>query len=106
MFVRLSSDDKERAQYWADKRGYASLGEYVSDAVEAQIRRENYDFDVPDLLTARMNQVVDEMKANSTNLANLERVVTLGFDSLLNLTHGDSYLLDRENGELEPDGEV
>jgi hypothetical protein len=100
VFTRLSSDEKQRAEYWAQKRGFPSVNEYIAEAVAEKVRRENLDFDIPDLLTARINQVVDELKALSTNSANLERVVTLGFDSLIGLTRGDNYLLDEENGEL------
>lgn len=100
VFSRLSSEEKQRAEYWAQKRGFASVNEYVAEAVAEKIRRESLDFDIPDILTARINQLIDEVKANSTNTANLERVVTMGFDSLIGLTRGDNYLLDDENGEL------
>lgn len=98
--VRLHPDTKERARYWAQRRGFASMNAYIVHAVEEQIRRENLDYDLPTLEIARLNQVVDEMKAMSTNVANLERVVTAGFDSLIGLTRGDNYLLDPEDGEL------
>ncbi|WP_314192012.1 hypothetical protein [uncultured Arthrobacter sp.] len=100
VFTRLSKDEKQRAEYWADRRDYDSVNDYIAEAVAEKIERENLDFDIPDILTARINQVVDELKALSTNNANLERVVTMGFDSLLGLTRGDNYLLDEENGEL------
>ncbi|MUU73396.1 hypothetical protein GK109_19540 [Pseudarthrobacter sp. GA104] len=99
-FTRLSRDEKQRAEYWADRRDYDSVNEYIAEAVAEKIERENLDFDIPDILTARINQVIDELKAVSTNTANLERVVTMGFDSLIGLTRGDNYLLDEENGEL------
>ncbi|GAA1457465.1 hypothetical protein NE857_21860 [Nocardiopsis exhalans] len=99
--IRLSSTDRERAAYWADKRGYPSVNEYMATAVIEKISRENGDFDVPDLLTARLNQLIDENKALSTNVANLERVVTSSLDSLIGLTRGENYLSDQyEDGEL------
>ncbi|GAP61289.1 hypothetical protein AHiyo1_49770 [Arthrobacter sp. Hiyo1] len=98
--LRLHRDMKQRAEYWAQKRGYSSVNEYMADAVDEKIRRENLDYDLPTLEIARLNQVVDELRALSTNQANLERVITTGFDSLLGLTRGDSYLLDPEDGEL------
>lgn len=99
--IRLRSADRERAAYWADKRGYPSVNEYMATAVIEKLRRENGDFDVPDLLTARMNQLIDENRALSTNVANLERVVTSGLESLIGLTRGENYLLDEyEDGEL------
>lgn len=99
--IRLSSTNRERAAYWADKRGYPSVNEYMATAVIEKIRRENGDFDVPELLTARLNQLIDENKALSTNVANLERVFTSSLDSLIGLTRGENYLLDQyEDGEL------
>ena len=98
--LRLHPDVKQRAEYWAERRGYRSVNEYMAEAVDEKIRRENLDYDLPTLEIARINQLVDEMKALSTNAANLERVVTQGFDSLIGLTRGDNYLLDAEEGEL------
>ena len=100
MFVRISPDDKQRVQYWADKRGYPSASMYAAEAVVEKIQRENLDYDLPTLEIARLNQLVDEVKALSTNQANLERVITQGFDSIIGLTRGDNYLLDDEDGEL------
>ncbi|GHB91578.1 hypothetical protein GCM10010306_103440 [Streptomyces umbrinus] len=100
MFVRLDRDDKQRAEYWADKRGFSSLNEYVAEAVVEKIRRENLDYDLPTLEIARLNELVDQVAALAKNSANLERVVTTGFDSLIGLTRGDNYLLDDEDGEL------
>ena len=100
MFVRLDPDDKQRAEYWADKRGFSSLNEYVAEAVVEKIRRENLDYDLPTLEIARLNELVDQVTALAKNSANLERVVTTGFDSLIGLTRGDNYLLDDEDGEL------
>ena len=97
--VRVGKDLKARAEYWADKHEM-SVNEYIAEALDDRIRRENLDYDLPSLEIARLNQVVDEMKANSTNLANLEQVVTRGFDSLLGLVRGSNYLLNEEDGEL------
>ncbi|WP_030895386.1 hypothetical protein [Streptomyces sp. NRRL F-5053] len=100
VFIRLSPEDKQRAQYWADKRGFSSVNEYLVEAVAEQIRRENLDYDLPTLEIARLNEIIDQFKALSTNCANLERVVTSGFESLIGLTRGDNYLLSHEDGEL------
>lgn len=98
--VRLSPDDKQRAAYWADRRGFDSVNEYIAEAVVERIRRENADYELPTLEIARLNQLVDEVKALTTNQGNLERVVISGFDSLIGLTRGDNYLTDDEDGEL------
>ncbi|NUR01535.1 MAG: hypothetical protein HOY79_34905 [Streptomyces sp.] len=100
MFIRLDPDDKQRAKYWADKRGFSSVNEYVAEAVVEKIRRENLDYDLPTLEIARLNELVDQVAALAKNSANLERVVTTGFDSLIGLARGDNYLLDDEDGEL------
>jgi hypothetical protein len=100
MFIRLSPDDKRRAEYWADKRGFPSVSAYVAEAVIEKIRRENLDYDLPTLEIARLNELVDQIGALAKNSANLERVVTTGFDSLIGLTRGDNYLLDDQDGEL------
>lgn len=105
--IRLHPDTNQRLDYWRKKRGLASDNEYIALAVEEKIARENGDYDLPTLEIQRLNQIIDEMRANSTNLANLERVVTSGFGSLLGLTRGDSYLLDDESGELSgPDASM
>lgn len=106
--IRLHPDVLERTKYWADRENL-SFNEYLSMAVEEKIARANGNYDLPALEIQRMNQLVDEMKAMSINMTNLETVTVNGFDSLLGLTRGDSYLQDAEDGELDdeqlsPDG--
>jgi len=96
---RPRRDTYERAKYWASKAGI-SVNEYVAEGLEEKIARENGDYDLPTLEQARLNQLVDQVSSLSTNLANLQSVVTDGFGSLLGLTRGDNYLLDDEDGEL------
>lgn len=100
--VRLHPDTIERARYWADARG-VSLNEYMTLAVEEKVARENGDYDFPELGIQRLNQLVDAQVALSTGVENLERIIVSGFDSLLGLTRGDSYLQDEEDGELGED---
>lgn len=97
--IRLHPDTKERAKYWAAKAN-VSVNEYMAEAVEEKIRRENGDYDLPTLEIARLNQLIDHMASLTTNVGNLEIVTTRGFDSLMGLTRGDNYLLDEEDGEL------
>lgn len=98
--IRLHPDLLARVRYWADRESM-SANEYMALAVEEKIGRANGDYDLPALEIQRLNQVVDEFKSLSSNVANLETVVTAGFDSLLGLTRGDSYLQDAEDGELD-----
>lgn len=97
--VRLPRDTDQRARYWA-ARDDISVNEYIVEAVEEKIRRENSDYDLPTLEQARLNQLIDEVVSLSTNVANLESVTTNGFDALMGLTRGDNYLLDPEEGEI------
>ncbi|WP_311245445.1 MULTISPECIES: hypothetical protein [unclassified Microbacterium] len=98
-WMRLHADTVKNVEYWRNKREMTEQ-EYLELAVEEKIARENGDFDVPDLLVQRQNQILDALLAFATSNANLERVVVSGFDSLLGLTRGDSYLTDAEDGEL------
>jgi hypothetical protein len=97
--VRLRKDTDQRAKYWADKANI-SVTEYITEAVEEKIRRENGDYDLPTLEQGRLNQLIDQMASLSTNVANLETVTVSGFDALMGLTRGDNYLLDPEEGEI------
>lgn len=96
---RIHTDTLERVKYWGAKRDLTE-NEYFVLAIEEKIARENGDYDLPTLEIMRLNQLIDEMRANSTNVANLEAIVTSGFASLMGLTRGDSYLLDDDDGEL------
>lgn len=97
--LRISEDDFQRLQYWAD-RCEMSVNEYMVEALYAQIRRENGDYDLPTAEVARLNQLVDLVTELSSNVKSLEDVTTSGFDSLLGLTRGDNYLLEQDDGEL------
>lgn len=97
--LRLHPDTKERAKYWAAKAN-VSVNEYMAEAVEEKIRRENGDYDLPTLEVARLNQLSDEMRSLSVNNANLQTVILQVFDTLMGLTRGDNYLLDDESGEI------
>ena len=91
---RCSPETYARAEYWAERKGYASVNELVGDALEAYIARINGDYDLPTLEIARLNQLVDAVVGLSANVANLQTVVQTGQDSLLGLVHGENYLLD------------
>ena len=101
--IRLHEDTIERVKYWVVRESFPSVNEFMALAVEEKIARMNGDYDLPSLEVQRLNQLLDQMRSMSINLVNLESVVTNGFDSLLGLTRGDSYLQDAEDGELEVD---
>lgn len=89
--VRLDEKDYDKAVYWADKLGM-SLTDYVEAAILLKIRWDNQDYDLPTLEIQRLNQLIDVITILSENQKSLESVVVSGFDSLLNLTRGDTYL--------------
>ena len=95
----LYDDEYERLVYWANKNNM-SVNEYIKEAIELAIRHENKDYDLPALEIQRLNQLVDNIAVLSSNVKSIEEVVIHGFDSLLGLTKGDNYLLEREDGEL------
>lgn len=97
--LRINEDDYQRLQYWAARRGI-SANDYMIEALYAQIRRENGDYDIPTAEVARLNQLVDLMTELSSNIKSLENVTISGFDSLLGLTRGDNYLLEQEDGDI------
>lgn len=98
--LRLHPDTVERVKYWAERQGL-SVNEYFALAIEEKIGRANGDYDLPNLEAQRLNQLIDVVTALSTNVNNLETVTVSGFDSLLGLTRGDSYLQDEEDGDLD-----
>ncbi len=100
VWCRVPADDDARLRYWAERKG-VDVGEYVAEAIDAQIRRENQDYDLPTLEIARLNQLVDEQKAVSTGLANLTQVVENGFQMLIGIARGESDLLDADGGDDE-----
>lgn len=97
--LRINEDDYQRLQYWAARRGI-SANDYMIEALYAQIRRENGDYDIPAAEVARLNQLVDLVTGLSSNIKSLENVTISGFDSLLGLTRGDNYLLEQEDGDI------
>lgn len=105
MKVRVFEDTRKKAEYWADRRGYSSANEYAEAAIEEKIRRENEDYDLPTLEQKRLAQLIDEMSSLSTNVENLRKVATTGFDSIIGLARGDNYLFDNEDGELTAIGD-
>lgn len=97
--LRINEDDYQRLQYWAARRGI-SANDYMIEALYAQIRRENGDYDIPTAEVARLNQLVDLVTELLSNIKSLENVTISGFDSLLGLTRGDNYLLEQEDGDI------
>lgn len=97
--VRLDDDMLKQLEYWAARKG-CSVSEYLYDALASFIAHENGDYDLPKLEVTRLNQLIDTITVLSSNVKSLEDVTVSGFDSLLNLCRGDSYLMEEEDGDI------
>ena len=96
----VSDDMYHMMCYWAKKHNM-TINQYLVDAIEMKIAYENKDYPVSTLEQARLNQLIDAQTALSSNVESLEKIIISGFDSLLQLTRGDNYLLDHsEDGDI------
>lgn len=98
----VDEETYERVLYWA-KKNNLSINELLRDAINLYIAHQNKDYDLPALEIQRLNQLVDQILSLSSNVGSLEKVVTHGFESLIQLTRGDNYLLEEDDGELDVD---
>lgn len=90
----------EKLVFWANKKGM-SANQFMANAIDLAIQFESGNYELQTLEQQRLNQLVDVIETLSFNVKGLEDMVKYGFDSLLGLTRGDNYLLDREE-----DGEI
>ena len=97
--LRLTEKDYDRLAYWAN-RSKMSINEFVPVILDRWVDIENGNYQLPTLEAARLNQLIDVVLGLSSNVGSLETVVINGFDSLLQLTKGDNYLLEHEDGEF------
>lgn len=89
----VSQELYDQMLFWSNQRGI-SINQYLYDALEHAIAWDNQDYPLPDIETARLAQLVDVVSGLKADINNMQMVVSSGFDSLLNLTKGDNYLLD------------
>lgn len=97
--VRLDDSDYEKIAHWANKEG-RSVSEFMAEAALFRINYMLMDYPLAPLEVQRLNQLVDIIAGLSSNVHNLERVVTSGFDSMVSLTKGDNYLLDEDGSDV------
>jgi hypothetical protein len=95
----LDFDTHSALAAWSQKLGITQ-NDFLKDAVVYYNKYCNKDFDIPDLLTQRMNQVVDGMNVLSSNLQAVMDTMNIGFDSIVSLARGDNYLLEPDDGKL------
>ena len=82
-------------EYWSKKRGI-SMNEYIRLAVDNQIKFENKDFDIPDIMIVRLNQIQGLLRDLESSNNNLNQTIIKGFDSLIGLTRGGNYLIEND----------
>lgn len=97
--LRIHTDIFDVANYYASKHDM-SINDYLVSAVELAIAHENKDYDLPTMEIQRVNQLTEGIISLETTVAMLNDNMNAGFDSLLGLTRGDTYLSDEEDGEL------
>lgn len=93
--ANVDEDTYERVKYWSDRREI-SINDYIRLAVDNQIKYENRDFDIPDILVTRLNQIQGLLRDLESSNDNLNKTVVKGFDSLIGLTRGENYLLEED----------
>ena len=98
MTLRIDKDTHERLKYWANKKGMA-INSYVALAIENAIKYENKDYDLPTAEQQRLNQLIDLITSLLTRISSLEDVTISGFESLISLTRGDSYLMEYDTDD-------
>lgn len=97
----LSEDEFQTLKYWADKEGI-SINEVLKEGLSLFIAFKNDDYTklFDHIVPERFNQLIDLSLALSSDIHSLISITVNGFDSLINLTRGDNYLLEDEDGEI------
>ena len=97
--VTLSPDEYQQLAYWSASKDM-SVNEYLKRAIETQIKFDLKNYDLPELETQRLNQLIDVILTLSATMKSLEDVVVSGFTTLTGLTRGDNYLLDEDGSDI------
>jgi len=90
---RLDEEDYQTLRYWAE-RADMTVSEYLAEAIRYKIAYDAGDYDVPNLLTQRLAQLVEADTNLAVRFESLSELVTSSMRALLALTRDDSYLLD------------
>ena len=96
---RVTEEAYEILKYRAMRRG-VSIQDYIVYALDKVIAIEMGEYEPSDILTLRVNQLLDSQVNVEKTLDSLESVVINGFKELISLTRGDNYLLEDEDGAL------
>lgn len=97
--VRLSEDDLNKLDYWADKYDM-NRSELIVLAIHHYIGWKNGDYDLPTAERQRLNQLIDGITNLAITNEHLEKSIISGFDSMLGIIRGRNYLVESESGDL------
>lgn len=76
-----------------------SANAYVAEAIDRSLKIDAGEYELPDMGVTRLNQLIDHILALSTDVRNLEAITVSNFEALLNLTRGDNYLYEYDEGD-------
>lgn len=96
--VRLDPDDYMQLSFWA-KKADKTINEYLADAIKYKIAYDCGDFDMPEPLIQRMNQLIEAHMNAMSRYDALEDTVASTMRALMALTRGDNYLIDWEEDD-------
>ncbi len=91
MSVRFPEEAMKQVESWAKLR-QVSINDWITDAIYLKLSHENGHYNVPDIMTARMNQLLTAQEAGSRQLENIENLVMQLFQTVLSLENGEDSL--------------
>lgn len=97
--MRMYEEDSQYLIYWSTKFGMDQT-EFLLTAMRHYVAWRNQDYDLPTAEVQRLNQMVDAVQNLAVRQEHLEKSVVNGIDALLGLMRGDTYLVEKEDGEL------
>lgn len=106
--LRLDRTTHERAMFWAQRSSVSSgiktsFNDFVASAIENEIARlSGAEIDADHILTGRINQLTDAIKAMQSELRSMSTTNTV-FSQLIDMARGDSVLMD---AGVDDDGEI
>ena len=89
--IRMNADLKASAEYYR-RRKNITLQEYILNALEEKIARENGDFDSSSLMIAKLNAVIDGLNALYDNQEQLTDIITETVHAVSRAMHAASWL--------------
>lgn len=97
--MRMYQADYDKLTYWSEAFDMGR-SELLLTAMHHYIAHRNKDYDIPTAEIQRLNQMIDAVNNLATNQALLQQTVVNGLDALMGVVRGESYLADKEDGDL------